>query len=67
VRGLQLGADVLQDTPQLELLIASNAGLREFPVAVLACTGLRQLTLGSNSISNLPVEVTQLTRYVHVD
>jgi hypothetical protein len=64
---LLLGADVLQDTPQLEVLLASNAGLQEFPAAVLACAGLRQLILGSNSISSLPVEVTQLTRYDGVD
>jgi hypothetical protein len=62
VRGLQLSADVLQDTPQLEVLLASSAGLQEFPAAVLACAGLRQLILSSNSISSLPVEVTQLTR-----
>jgi Leucine-rich repeat (LRR) protein len=64
---LQLAADVLQDTPQLEVLLASNAGLQDFPAAVLACKGLRQLTLGSNSISSLPVEVTRLTRCVPGD
>lgn len=62
VRGLQLAPDALQDTPQLEVLLASTAALQQFPAAVLACTGLRQLGLSSNSISSLPAEVTQLTR-----
>uniref|UniRef100_A0A383W029 Leucine-rich repeat-containing N-terminal plant-type domain-containing protein n=1 Tax=Tetradesmus obliquus TaxID=3088 RepID=A0A383W029_TETOB len=67
VRGLQLAPDALQDTPQLEVLLASTAALQQFPAAVLACTGLRQLGLSSNSISSLPAEVTQLTRLSELD
>lgn len=51
-------------TPQLEVLLASRAGLAEFPSAVLSCSSLKQLNLSSNSLSSVPVQITQLTRCV---
>eukprot|EP00878_Enallax_costatus_P026031 GHUV01027903.1.p1 GENE.GHUV01027903.1~~GHUV01027903.1.p1 ORF type:complete len:599 (+),score=189.93 GHUV01027903.1:562-2358(+) len=62
VRGLHLSPSLFSSTPQLEVLIASNAALPEFPTAALACLGLRQLRLNGNNISSLPLEVTALTR-----
>jgi hypothetical protein len=62
VRGLQLPDGLFDSTPGLEVLLACRAGLSEFPKAVLAASSLTRLGLGSNSISTMPVEVTQLTR-----
>lgn len=63
VRGLQLPDGLLDSTPGLEVLLACRAGLSEFPRAVLAASSLTRLGLGGNSISMMPVEVTQLTRW----
>lgn len=63
MRGLQLPAGLFDSTPELEVLVACRAGLSEFPTAVLAAGGLTRLSLGSNSLSSIPVEVTQLTRW----
>lgn len=63
MRGLQLPEGVFASTPQLEVLVACRAGLSEFPAAVLGAASLTRLSLGSNSISSVPVAVTQLTKY----
>lgn len=64
MRCLQLPEGVFSHTPQLEQLIASRAGLSDFPAAVLDCTSLKRLDLSSNSLSSMPLQVTQLTRWV---
>lgn len=61
-KGLQLVGDVFQAMPHLEVFLAATAGIAAFPTAVLACKGLRQLSLSSNSIASLPMEVTTLSR-----
>lgn len=63
VRGLRIPEGLFAATPQLEVLLACRAGLCELPPAVLGAASLTRLALGSNSISSLPVEVTQLTRW----
>jgi len=64
VRSLQLPEGMFSCTPQLEVLVASSAGLVDLPSAVLSCSCLKQLNLSSNSLSSVPVQVTQLTRCV---
>jgi hypothetical protein len=62
VRGLQLPDGLFAATPQLQVLVACRAGLTDFPRAVLGADSLTRLSIGGNSLSSVPVEVTGLTK-----